>query len=136
MRNREENKPIISFENFALADIVMNVFIFFFISFSLLYTFNPSKIDLDLPQVPQDEPIQMPVIVSIDKDGNIYLRNEQVSSPGQLTEKLKSEGVSQQRIVIRGDKNLPYSKVNNVLVAVYAANVPKVNLAIIVEEQR
>jgi len=41
-----------SMESVAMTDIVLNMFIFFFISFSLLYTFNPQrvqKLEVKLP---------------------------------------------------------------------------------------
>lgn len=42
---------MISMESVAMTDIVLNMFIFFFISFSLLYTFNPmKKLDVKLPK--------------------------------------------------------------------------------------
>ena len=41
---------MISMESVAMTDIVLNMFIFFFISLSLLYTFNPwKKLDVKLP---------------------------------------------------------------------------------------
>jgi hypothetical protein len=36
-------KYMFNLESVAMTDIVLNMFIFFFISFSLLYTFNPTK---------------------------------------------------------------------------------------------
>ena len=53
MKIRRSFKPPVSLESVAMTDIIMNLFIFFFITFSLLYTFNPfgeSKIKIDLPK--------------------------------------------------------------------------------------
>ena len=53
MKVRTTNKQFLTLESVAMTDIVMNMFIFFFITFSLLYTFNPqqeSKIKVNLPK--------------------------------------------------------------------------------------
>ena len=44
---------LVSLESVAMTDIIMNMFIFFFISFSLLYTFSPyrvKKLEVKLPE--------------------------------------------------------------------------------------
>jgi biopolymer transport protein ExbD len=46
---------LVALESVAMTDIVLNMFIFFFISFSLIYTFSPtkvSKIEVNLPKAP------------------------------------------------------------------------------------
>jgi biopolymer transport protein ExbD len=133
MRNKKEERNVKEFENQALVDIVMNIFIFFFIATSLLYTFNPSKVNVTLPRIPHDEEVQMPIEITIDSVGDIYLRYDKLSED-QLTEKLKEES-PYQPIVLRGDKNLQYGKVDKALDAIFRADPSrKVNLAIIVEE--
>jgi biopolymer transport protein ExbD len=133
MRNKKEERRVKEFESQALVDIVTNIFIFFFITTSLLYTFNPSKVNVTLPRIPRDEEVQMPIEITIDSVGDIYLRYDKLSED-QLTEKLKEES-SYKPIVLRGDKTLQYGKVDKVLDAIFRADPSrKVNLAIIVEE--
>ena len=53
MKIRSAGRPQLTLESVAMTDIIMNMFVFFFISFSLLYTFNPqreSKIKVNLPK--------------------------------------------------------------------------------------
>ncbi len=50
---RPRKTYMLSLESVAMTDIVLNMFIFFFISFSLLYTFNQtrmSKLEVRLPK--------------------------------------------------------------------------------------
>ena len=132
-RKRKEERRVMEFENSSLTDIVMNVFIFFFIASCLLYTFNPSKENVTLPRIPRDENIRGPIEITIDNSGDIYLRYDNLTTK-QLTERLKDEN-SDQAIVLRGDKTLQYGKVNDVLNAIWDSDPSrKVNLAIIVEE--
>ena len=132
MRSEMEEDSTSQFEPTSLTDIVMNIFIFFFIASCMLYTFNP-KVSVTLPKIPRDEEVQTPIEITIDRDSDIYLRNDKLSAE-QLTERLKEES-PYQSIVIRGDKNLQYGRVDEVLDAIWKAD-PKrtVNLAIIVEE--
>lgn len=133
MRNEKEERRVKEFENQALVDIVMNIFIFFFIVTSLLYTFNPSKVNVTLPRIPRDEEVRMPIEITIDNAGDIYFRRDQLSEE-QLTERLKEES-PYQPIVLRGDKTLQYGKVDKVLDAIFRADPRRtVNLAILVEE--
>ncbi len=98
----------------------------------MLYTFNPTKVSVTLPKIPRDEEVRMPIEITIDSSGDIYLRYDQLTED-QLTERLKEES-SYQPIVLRGDKNLPYSKVDEVLDAIWRVDPSRtVNLSIIVE---
>jgi biopolymer transport protein ExbD len=74
---------LVALESVAMTDIVMNMFIFFFISFSLLYTFNSSrmsKIDVSLPKA--DSAVKLEgtekIILSISKDGRYYIGDKLV----------------------------------------------------------
>ncbi|MDD5583801.1 MAG: hypothetical protein PHV55_01915, partial [Candidatus Omnitrophica bacterium] len=52
---------LVNLESVAMTDIVMNMFIFFFISFSLLYTFNADrlkKLGVNLPRAKNTNPLQ------------------------------------------------------------------------------
>ena len=44
MRLRQSRDYALNLESVSSTDIVLNMFIFFFISFSLLYTFNPERL--------------------------------------------------------------------------------------------
>ncbi len=78
-------------ESVAMTDIVLNMFIFFFISFSLLYTFNAKrvqKLDVKLPQAQSTTPIksQNQLNITITSEGVVYLDEELVTKK-ELKEK-------------------------------------------------
>ena len=84
MKVRTTNKQFLTLESVAMTDIVMNMFIFFFVSFSLLYTFNPhqeSKIKVSLPkgmtmaQLKGDNPL----VVTVTAKNEIYITNALVT---------------------------------------------------------
>jgi hypothetical protein len=43
MKIRTHRDPVLTLESTAITDIILNIFIFFFTAFSLVYTFNPMK---------------------------------------------------------------------------------------------
>ncbi|MDD5270763.1 MAG: biopolymer transporter ExbD, partial [Candidatus Omnitrophica bacterium] len=92
MKIRGRKGYLFTLENVAMTDIIMNMFIFFFISFSLLYTFSPQriqKLDVKLPEADNIVPIEEKnqINISITGDGAIYLDKDKVTSSG-LKEKL------------------------------------------------
>ncbi|MCM8780220.1 MAG: biopolymer transporter ExbD, partial [Candidatus Omnitrophica bacterium] len=93
MKIKGSRKYMFGLESVAMTDIVLNMFIFFFISFSLLYTFNPSragKIDVKLPQAVNIKPLaeSEQIDITITEDGPIYLNQEMVTI-NSLPKKLK-----------------------------------------------
>src|SRR3989338_6959801 len=68
-----------------MTDIVLNMFIFFFISFSLLYTFNPerlAKVPVKPPTVttPVSSKISdKPVVITMDHTGLLYVGEDAVT---------------------------------------------------------
>lgn len=66
-----------------MTDIVMNLFIFFFISFSLIYTFNPakiSKIDVRLPKAFTATAMEgsEKVALAVTREGRFFINDEAV----------------------------------------------------------
>src|SRR5512136_2018865 len=77
MKIKTHRDLLVSLESVAITDIILNMFIFFFTSFSLVYTFNPnreSQIDVKLPQanVRTAAPAR-PIVVSVTRVGEVHL---------------------------------------------------------------
>ena len=129
------NKRLVSLESAALTDIIMNLFIFFFISFSLLYTFNTNKqseIKVNIPKGTFDiEQFKGPVIVSITKDNSIYF-NEEMIELKNLTESLSKdiEKTKEAGLVIKSDKDASVDTLVKVLDTSKAAGINKLGIAI------
>ena len=126
---------ILSLESVAMSDIIMNLFIFFFISFSLLYTFNQHKqsdVKVNLPKGTTDmQQFKGPVVVSITKDNVIFFNSEKIELKN-LTSYLSKdlERAMQDGLVIRSDKDASVDTLVKVLDTSKAAGINKLGIAI------
>ena len=140
MKITPASKILLSLESAALTDIIMNLFIFFFISFSLLYTFNPNKqseIQVNLPKGTHEmEPSKGPVIVSITKDNSIYFNSEKVDLKN-LTRSLTKDiaKTKETGLVIMSDKEASVDTLVKVLDTSRAAGISKLGISIEVVKQ-
>ncbi|MGH7198442.1 MAG: ExbD/TolR family protein [Candidatus Omnitrophota bacterium] len=136
MKVKTSRKSFLSLESVAMTDIVMNLFIFFFISFSLLYTFNPkreSKIEVKLPrgQASAEAKADSPLEVSVTSGNEIFIGKTRV--PPQ---KLKQELVSRAKLskpsglLVRADKSASVDTLVQVLDSAKQAGLEKLGVAI------
>jgi biopolymer transport protein ExbD len=130
---------MVSLESVAITDIILNMFIFFFTSFSLVYTFNPnreSRIQVKLPQADVRAPVQpkQPIEVTIDARNRIYLGGKQVQLSA-LTAGVKTMLGSDTTtaVIVRSDKSVIFDRVIQVLDAVKKSGAERLSLAV---EQR
>jgi biopolymer transport protein ExbD len=126
----------VSLESLAFTDIILNIFIFFFTAFSLIYTFNPmreSRIIIKLPQADVRTPPDQhePVIVNINSRNELFLMNK----PTNLRE-LKKEletllAFNKARpVIVRADKNVVFDRVVQVLDIAKSSGVERLGIAI------
>jgi biopolymer transport protein ExbD len=139
MRIRTHRRNQASLESVAITDIILNMFIFFFISFSLIYTFNPTResrvqvrlpqADVNAPPVPRD-----PIEVSVDSRGQAYLEGRPIAL-GDLTAGVRTllAGDTTTLVIIRGDRSVVYDRVVQVLEAVRKSGADRLSIAV---EQR
>ena len=137
MKIKPSNKSFLSLESVAMTDIVMNLFIFFFISFSLLYTFNPKKetqIEVKLPEASsrQESPKEnAPLVVSVTSGNEIYIEKRRI-----LPDSLKKEFLSREKqtknsgIVVRSDKSASVDTLVKVLDVAKQIGVQKLGVAV------
>ena len=109
MKVHPSREVTVNLESVAMTDIVLNMFIFFFISFSLLYTFSPSRVakfEIRLPQASSATTVQegRPLVVTITHNGRYFLGERPVNSD-QLRQALEAAcGVdAHQLVVVRAD---------------------------------
>lgn len=96
---RGQKDYLVALESVAMTDIVMNMFIFFFISFSLLYTFNTnrvSKVDVKLPKASSAVSLEGSdkTILTITKEGEFLVNDEKKNIAGlkeYLTARVKDD---------------------------------------------
>jgi len=121
MRFKRQRKILFSMESVALTDIIMNMFIFFFITFSFLATFHKvdeGRVDVALPKasstMPQVE--KRSLSVSLTKEGGLFLNNTPLSLE-QLKTRFQMEKAQGTEItlVVRADKEVWHGRVVEVM---------------------
>ena len=121
MRFKQHSTILFSLESVALTDIIMNLFIFFFITFSFLATFhktNEGQVEVNLPKATASAPPleKKSMLVSLAKEGGLFLDNtpltlEQLRMHFQAQ---KTQGADL-TLVIRADKEVPHGRVVEVM---------------------
>jgi biopolymer transport protein ExbD len=127
-------------ESVAMTDIVLNMFIFFFISFSLLYTFNPVKqvkIPVNLPKTEAAETQEKePLQVTVNREGTVYVGPKAVALNQVRAEVEAALRKSPDRIVLlRGDEGANYGRIVKVLEESRRAGAKRLGLAAEVKKQ-
>lgn len=136
MKIKTKRDSAVTLETIALTDIILNIFIFFFTAFSLVYTFNPtreSKIIIKLPQADIKAPVDQkePIIITINSQNQIFLNNKP-----KLLRELKIELQSlisfnkMRPVIVRADKNVIFDRVVQVLDVAKNAGVERLGIAI------
>ena len=135
MKIKPSKKSFISLESVAMTDIVLNMFIFFFISFSLLYTFNPNKeseIEVKLPEGTVEETKgDAPLVVTITSGNEIYIGKTRIL-PDTLKKELssRSQSAKQYGVLIKSDKSASVDYLVKVLDAAKQTGIQKLGVAI------
>lgn len=121
MRFKRDSQILFSMESVAVTDIILNMFIFFFITFSFLATFqrsNEGQMNVNLPQANSASPPaeKKNLSVNLTKDGGLFLDTEAVTLE-QLrsyfqTEKSKGAELT---LVVRADQEVAHGRVVEVM---------------------
>lgn len=125
----------VSLESLAFTDIILNIFIFFFTAFSLVYTFNPlreSKIIVKLPQadvkIAPDQ--KEPIVVNINHRNEIFLGKKLTNIPALEKELRAFMAFNKHRpVIVRADKSAILDRVVQVLEAAKKAGVEQLGIA-------
>jgi biopolymer transport protein ExbD len=136
MKIKTHRDSLVSLESVAITDIILNMFIFFFTSFSLVYTFNPareSRIFVKLPKADVKAPADQkePIIITIDSRNDIFLNNKSKNLKNLKTE-LESLIASNKTkpVIVRADKTVVIDRVVQVLDVAKNAGVERLGIAI------
>jgi biopolymer transport protein ExbD len=126
-------------ESVVMTDIVLNMFIFFFISFSLLYTFNPDrvqKLDIKLPKASHASTLENSnqVSIALTNEGLIYLADEMVTLK-ELKERvaLKKKSNPNLMVILRADKLVSFKNIVSILDTLTELGVSNLNIATVKE---
>lgn len=121
MRFKRQNKILFSMESVAITDIIMNMFIFFFITFSFLATFqkaNEGKVEVNLPKAASatTQPEKKGLSVNLTKEGGLLLEKTPITLD-QLKARFTSEKATGAEItvIVRADREVPHGRVVEVM---------------------
>jgi biopolymer transport protein ExbD len=136
MRIRTRRDPVLSLESTAITDIILNIFIFFFTAFSLVYTFNPTKeaqIMVKLPQADIKTPADQkePIVVTINSRNEVFLNNRPKTLRDLRTELQSLIAFNKMRpVIVRADKSVIFDRVVQVMDMAKNAGVERLGIAI------
>jgi biopolymer transport protein ExbD len=126
-------------ESVAMTDIVLNMFIFFFISFSLLYTFNPmrvQKLEVKLPKAANTSNLDKinQVNITLTNEGMIYLDQEAVNTR-TLRDKLRQAQRTNPEltVILRADRLVSFKHIVNILDLLTELGVANLHIAAVKE---
>ena len=126
---------LVALESVAMTDIVLNMFIFFFISFSLLYTFNPdrlSRVEVNLPTSKSAATLkgEERTIITLTKEGHVYLGPDLVRI-NELKSRLKSRIEANEPLVLilKVDKFTRFDNVVKVLDVINDLGIKRLSVA-------
>ena len=135
-RRRHTRKPVMAEINVTpMVDVMLVLLIIFMVSAPLLTV----GVQIDLPQtqaksLDQDKE---PLTVTVNTKGEVYLMNSEIKVE-ELVAKLKAitetRGGAEERIYVRGDKNVNYGTVMRVMGRLSAAGFRRVALVTEVEQ--
>ncbi|OGP55676.1 MAG: hypothetical protein A2Y65_02895 [Deltaproteobacteria bacterium RBG_13_52_11] len=136
MKIRTHRDSTVSLESFAITDIILNMFIFFFTSFSLVYTFNPareSRIIVKLPQADVRTPVDQtePIVVAINSQNEVFLNNRPTGLTDLKTELQSLISLNKTRpVIVRADKSVVFDQVVQVLAVARNSGVERLDIAV------
>jgi biopolymer transport protein ExbD len=136
MKIKTHRDSVVSLESVAITDIILNMFIFFFTSFSLVYTFNPareSRIFVKLPKADVKAPVDQkePIIITIDSRNDVFLNNKRENLRNLKIELESLIAFNKTRpVIVRADKTVVIDRVIQVLDVAKNAGVERLGIAI------
>jgi len=141
MKIKTKSRLTLSLESVAMTDIVMNMFIFFFITFSLLYTFNPqqeSKIRVNLPKGITMSKLkgENPLVISVTAKNEIYVANNKINERMLLQEINRyAKDAQKNGVLVKADKRALVDYFVKVIDAAKQAGINKVSVSIELQQK-
>ena len=111
-----------------LVDVMLVLLIIFMIAAPMLH----QGIEVNLPEADSDElPLRVedPMVLSLNKQGLVFIRDQPVH-PSQLVDRLQPllEARGDDSVFLKGDRDLPYGKVIEVLDVLHQGGITHVGL--------
>ena len=135
-KRRHRRRPVMSEINVTpMVDVMLVLLIIFMVSAPLLTVGVP--IDLPQTQAANLDQVSEPLAISVNVKGQVFLQNTEIKLD-ELVPKLKAiadaRGGTEERIFVRGDKNVDYGTMMRVMGRLNAAGFRRVGLVTEVEQ--
>ena len=137
---RSKHDYLVALESVAMTDIVLNMFIFFFISFSLIYTFNPvriSKIDVKLPKASSAVSLEgsEKQIIAITRSGEYYINDEKINISDLKKALMEKLGIDPSiNVLLKVDSLARFDNVVKALDVINELEIQRVSVAVAREQ--
>lgn len=124
---RKKKKLISEINVTPMVDVMLVLMVIFMITSPMLI----AGIEVDLPET-DAKPVSSdykPLVVSIDKEGEVFIMETKVPS-GELVAKLENivKEKKDTRIFVKGDKNVPYGRIVEIMAGITNAGFTRVAL--------
>jgi biopolymer transport protein TolR len=117
-----------------LVDVMLVLLIIFMVTAPMM----TQGLEVDLPEATTKALKQQeePLVVTIKKEGEVYLKKEMVT-PDSLRQQLQTMPEEQKKegIYLRADKNVPYGVVTSTMAAVHEAGFEKIGMITVPAEK-
>jgi len=134
MRNRRKRNLVADINVTPLVDVMLVLLIIFMITAPMM----TQGLEVDLPEATTKALRQQeePLVVTIKKEGEVFLKKEKMTSV-MLLQHLRSmpPEVKKEGIYIRADKNVPYGVVTTTMADIHAAGFEKLGMITIPVER-
>ena len=131
--NRSKNEPMSEINVTPFVDVMLVLLIVFMITAPLLTV----GVSVDLPKTKASQLNSKgdPIIISIKKNGELFIQEREIDSLQLLTRlKAISSGNKNLKIYVRGDKNVPYGLVLDTIAKIKGSGFKKVALVAKLQE--
>lgn len=127
--NGDDDDPVLADINVTpLVDVMLVLLIIFMIAAPMLH----QGVEVALPRAEaQNLPMRVenPLVVSIDREGNVYLQEAQVAAEDlveRVTDQLKARG--EDSVFLKGDREVPYGRIIEVLDILHRGGIVRVGM--------
>jgi len=122
----EEDEVVSTINTTPLVDVMLVMLIIFLITIPVVTQTIPVKLPDEANQPTQTKPEN--IVIAVDEEGQVYWNTAPVPDLNALLEKLKVEAVKvpQPEVHIRGDREVRYQSVGEVVVTCQRAGIAKI----------
>ena len=127
----DDGSPITEINVTPLVDVMLVLLVIFMVTARLIVS---RGVDISRPTSSVGAPVPSPILVSVDKDGTLFVEGEAFADTAAATARLKARiaqtpSPKDAKVIIDGDKATAYAGVMRAITVVSNAGVKKIALA-------